>query len=270
MRKALPFLVSPKSEIRAIGTLDSGIIHLEKKGGISPNENPIDLQEAGTRQAQMQLMLQGAIKRLAEEKSITKGEARKQLFAMPVRDAETGEQSAEDVPSLYDYLSPEESALLISLRDDTAAIAIKAATAFIKYRVAYPVQVSGFAKAKAESASVQPLSFPIESGRKIQFGYKKITVRSVAEAGDESLNFEALSDRLEEGAIGYLCGENGKIFFGNPMWTELDTRECLTEDLITRIYNFYQAEAAGLSEEEAFAPEEAEGNENPVLLSSAS
>jgi hypothetical protein len=268
MRKALPFLVSPKSEIRAVGTPDIGVIHLQKKGGISPNENPIDLQEAGTRQAQMQLMLQGAIKRLAEEKSISKGEARKQLFAMPVRDASTGEE-AEDVPSLYDYLSPEESAQLISLRDDTAAIAIKAATAFIKYRVAYPVQINGFAKAKAESASVQPLAFSVDAGQKIQFGSKKVTVRTVAETDDEALNFEALSERLEDGAIGYLCGENGKVLFGNLDWTEMDTRECLTEDLITRIYNFYQAEAAGLSEEEAFT-EEPEGNENPALLSSAS
>lgn len=255
--RALPFLVSPKTEIRAIGTPDIGIIHLTSKGGISPNENPVDLQAAGTRQARTQLIIQNAIKNLAEKENISKAAARKRLFDLPIKDATQAGSAAdvevveEDVPSLYDYLSPEEATELLNLREDTASIAIKAATLFIRYRVVYPVQLSVSAKAKATSIAAE-LGFPIADGQKLKFGYQKVEVDGAHDVGAEEIAVKSLKNPIEEGAIGYLCEfESGKLKVGDAEWSEDDTRSHLTEELILRIYDFYQQELTGLSPEEA-------------------
>ncbi|MBE9178595.1 hypothetical protein IQ268_08490 [Oculatella sp. LEGE 06141] len=261
MKKALPFLVAPKTEIRAIGTPEVGIVHLLKRGGISPCENPVDLQEAGNRQAKVQLILQQAIKRLAQEEGISKSEARKRLFAMPTKDAADGSATDEEMPSLYDHLSADEAADLLNLREDTASTAIKAASLFIRHRVAYPVQLVVPAKATSTSLTVEPLSFAIADGQKIKFGYLKVEVDGAHEVGAEVVTIKSLAQNLADEAIGYLCEfETGKLMIGDADWTEDHTRECLTEELIIRIYNFYQAEMTGLAEQEEAKPaEDAEG-----------
>lgn len=267
MAKALPFIVQPKTDIRAIGSPEYGVIHLLKKGSISPRENPIDLQEAGTRQAKVQLMLQQAIKRLAKEEGVSNSEARKRLFAAPVKDAESG-QETDDSASLYDHLSSTEAAELLNLREDTAATALKAATLFIRYRVAYPVQIVSNAQFGVPELTVAPLSFPIADGQKIQFGGIKVQVNGFHEVGAETIAVAAIPQPIADGKIGYLCNfETGKQQIGDPEWTEDDTAE-LPEPLILAIYRFYELEMAGLEEEPQQEQQDAEGKE-PAQLSSA-
>lgn len=255
MRKALPFLVAPKAEIRAVGSPDIGIIHLQKKGGISPNENPIDLQETVTKQAEVQLMLQKAVARLAETESISKAEARKRLFASPVRDAETGAEAEDELPSLYDHLTIEETRELLNLQADQSKTALRAATLFIKYRVAYPVQLAAGAKVKASGLTVSPLGFAIADGQKIKFGAVTVVSDRVhapdADAETQELSVRSTTQALPDGKIGYLCDlETGKIQIGDGEWTEEDTKEYLSQALIQAIYEFYQMEASGLRDED--------------------
>ncbi len=242
--KKLPFAVKPRLEIVPVGNPEIGIIHLLKKGGTSPNEDPIDLQEAGTRQAKAMLITEKAIKRLMEQESCSKAEARKRLFAAPVRDAESGEDS-EPEESMYDYLSIEESTELLSLRDNQVDIAIRVATLFIRYRVAYPVQLSATAKPKADKLYVEPLPFSLAEGDRIRFDAFKVEITSSAEEGEEAIAIKPNAPELKRGAIGYLLNENGQEKLGSPDWEEADTR-LLTEELIAAIYAFYRMEKGGI------------------------
>lgn len=274
--KRLPFLVQPKQEIVAIGSPEYGIIHLLKKGGISPNENPVDLQEAGTRQAKVQLMLQQAINRLAKEEGISKKEARQKLFKAPVKTAATEAEGAavevDDETSLYDHLSPEETLDLLNLREDTAKIAIVAATLFIRHRVAYPVQTVSSVRAKASNLAVAPLTFPISEGAKIAFKTCKVEVDGAQDYEAETIATKPIREALTDHEIGYLCNESGKYLIGAEDWTEDDTRNTMTEQLIADIYEFYQAEMAGLTDEMLKDRQEAEvetEGKNRLLESSA-
>ncbi|MBD1995142.1 hypothetical protein H6G00_00680 [Leptolyngbya sp. FACHB-541] len=260
MAKLLPFVVQPRTEIRAVGTPEIGVIHLLKKGGISPNENPVDIQQAGTRQAKTQLLLESATKRLADEERITRKEARKRLFAMPVSKEETNGEAEVDMPSLYDYLSQEEATQLLNLRENHADTAIKAATLFIQHRVAYPVQVTAKAKAGEEKLAIAPLSFEIADGQKIRFGGLRVEVDGYHEPESEELKVKSLKQPLAAEAIGYLQDPDvNKLLLGNSEWSEQDTRDCLTEELILHIHHFYQIEMGGVPEEEEAQPDADEG-----------
>lgn len=269
--KALPFLVSPKLDIRAIGTPDIGIIHLVKKGGISPNENPVDLQAEGNRQAKTQLMIKQAVLRLAKEQGISQKEARKKLFAQPIKDAAGNAIEEDEREDMFDHLTPEESSELLSLRENVAATAIRAATLFIRYRVAYPVQLVANAKAKTDRLHLQPTGFPIADGQKVKFGYCKVEVDGFQDDGSEEVAVKPLSQPLEAESIGYLLDfETGKVKVGDSDWTEDHTRELLTEELILHIYSFYQLEMSGVPETEVepTAEEDEDLGKNPALSSS--
>jgi hypothetical protein len=270
MRKALPFLFAPKTDIRAVGNSEVGIIHLQSKGGISPNENPIDLQKVSSQQAEVQLMLQKAIARLAQQEGISKAEARKQLFAQPVRDAQTGAETEDDTLSLYDHLTIEETRELFQLQTNQSETALRAAALFIRSRVAYPVQLAAEVKVKAKQLQVEPLSFAIDDGQQIKFGSVTVTVKGVHEEGCELidvLDCQAIS----KGKIGYLCERgSSKVKIGDPEWTADDTEDCLTEGLIGKIYEFYQQEASGLSEDEIEADQGKDTVESSMALAPSS
>ncbi|MBD3882179.1 hypothetical protein IFO70_10450 [Phormidium tenue FACHB-886] len=248
MKKLLPFSTAPKVEIVPIGNPEIGVIHLQKKRGITPNENPVDLQAEGTRQAQTQLLLESAIARLAKEEEISRKEARKLLF-------DSSTEADSDAPSMYDYLTPDESKELLNLRDNQAAIAIKAATLFIKHRIAYPVTLTSAVKAEAKTLHAEPLSFEIQAERVLLFDGVRVTVNAYHDAESEEISAK-IPAPLEAGRVGYLCRETGyKPAIGAPEWTEEDTKNYLTEELILEIYNFYQLEMAGGEPEQSPAPE---------------
>jgi hypothetical protein len=81
--KKSPFSVSKKLEIVPVGTADSGVIYLLKRGGITPNESPVDLQEATRRQAEVTMILMQAVKGCAEKEGISQKEARERVFPTP-------------------------------------------------------------------------------------------------------------------------------------------------------------------------------------------
>lgn len=247
MAKLLPFVVRPRTEIVPVGNTEIGIIHLLKKRGISPNENPTDLQQAAIRQARAALLVEAAVKRLCEVESVTRKEARKRLFAVELKDAETGEDT-ESETSMYDYLSPEEATELLSLRDSDAQVAIKAATLMVRYRVAYPLTVLKTIKpsTKPTTVDIEPLAFPLAAGDRIEIGEVKYTLATAAEEGSESLELVSIPAAIEKGAIAYVLTENGRRKLGSPDWEIADTEGALTEELILEIYNFFRMEAGNI------------------------
>ena len=245
MKKFLPFVVQPKLDIVPIGNDEIGVIHLLKKGDVSPAENPVDLMEAGTKQAQAALIWERGVDRLAKQQGISNKDARIKLAGLQIKEAEEGTQvTVDDSESIYNYLQEDEVKQLLSLRENKAETAVKAASLFIRYRVAYPVKLATSAKAKVTTLTVEPIGFPIQAGQKIKFGSIKVEVKEFAEAGSEVLTIPPLSANLNEGSIGYLTDfETGKTMIGFPEWSDEDTASTLTEKLILAVYKFYMQEA---------------------------
>lgn len=260
MAKALPFLVVPKTKIRAIGSPEIGVIHLLQKGDISPNENPEDVQQERIRKAKLQLMLQSAIRRLADKERISIGEARRRLFSAPVKSAADGDEAAEvtaveeDADSLYDNLTPEESTELLTLQEDAGTIAIRAVTLLIQHRVAYPVQTCENVRAKATVLPIIPASFPIPADSTIKFGSTRVKTAEFVDFGYEEIETAQINQPIAVDTIGYLCNEKGQLKIGDPDWTEDDSR-ALSASLLLAIYEFYQLEEANITEDEAPALE---------------
>lgn len=243
---ALPFLVAPKTEIVPIGDESTGVLYLEKKGDISPAENPVDLQKEGTRAARIQLILDRATRALMAKEGIKDyGAAYLRLMGADTKNVDSDSGGL----TMYSYLSREEVEEMLSLRENRHEIAIKAATAMIRYRVAYPVKITADANPKkgATSASleVEPLSFPLAKGDKIRVKYRVLTVAEYAEDGSEVLQVESLPEPIKADSVGYVLNEKGKFMIGNPDWTEEHTNEFLSESLISLLYAFYQEESIG-------------------------
>lgn len=255
MAKNLPFVVRPRLSIIAVGNEETGIIHLLSKKGISPNENPSDLEEAAKKQVRMALIVDGGIRKLMAERGITRAEARKLLFGMQIKSATPDSQveaveakeAAEAEESLYDYIPREQAEELVALRENKVEIAIKASTLFIQYRVAYPVCFAATLKPGAAEAQVYPLQFPLNPGDRLKTADGvAIDIAGIAEAGAETLKIKPIGTKIEENAIAYLMADKYYQKLGAPEWTIEDTCEFLTEELIEQIYRFYRQEAGGI------------------------
>jgi hypothetical protein len=255
--KFLPFLSQPKEEIVPIGNDDVGVLHLIKRWGISPDENPVELQEGINKQVRLMLLVEKATKRLADEKGISKPEARNKLFAAPVKKADADGDEAVAVEmdeeiSLYDYLDQAETVELMGLQGDTDTVAIRAASLLIQHRVVYPVELlEDVPEAVGPTeALVKPLGFEVPREAKFKFihGFAATTVETAigSREGSEKIVFKGVKTPLKAGWIGYLIDpETNKVKRGAD-WTEADTKEYLTNTLIRAVYDFYRVESGGL------------------------
>ncbi len=224
-------------EILPVGNAQTGVIYLAKRNGITPAENPVDMQEAMTRQTEATLIFLQAVKNCAEQEGVSNADARKLIFPEKQADGTI----AEGV-DLYDYLAPKEAGRLIGLQEDARQVALQAATLFLQHRLVYPVIVTEDAKSKANQLTVEPLRFQVAGQNKFKFG--DVTIEATEEAGfdAEILMVGPLPRKIEAGEIGYLTDMTGRIKIGDPDWTIEHTREFLMEPQIEAIYQFYQAE----------------------------
>lgn len=266
--RALPFLKSPKQEIVAIGNDEIGIIHLLKKGGVSPNEKPPELEESQKRAAEIQWLMIDAARRIAQKEGISSKEARKRIFGGATVDETTDvlDKEENDGLAIYDYLTKEEAQMLLNQRDIASEIAIATTTLLIQHRVARPVRVSTTAKSGAKKIEIDPLGFPIPAHSELKFGHVKVSVTEAQEVGSEAIATDALPHNLPAGKIGYLVDpDTGKELLGDPEWTKDDTRAVITEELIRAIHEFYELESQGIRE----LPED-ESDEKKLKSSSTS
>lgn len=282
MTRSFPFLHTPKAKIVPIGNEQDGICYMLQKGAITPRENPIDIQEQEKQQAKVQVKLMKAVKRLAESENISRQEARKRLFATPVKKADETEIEKEELEqesalSMYDHLDETEAIDLMALLGQSKIEVLKysAVTTFINYRLAYPVELSDDAGPQVQSLKINNLGFPIEAGDRIKYGDLLITVSDYAEPGCSQLTIKPSPAPLKAKQVGFLClPDSRKEKLGDPEWTVEETRSLLTEAQINAIFTFFQTESGGIiAIQEETEKEEAkrdEGESLPALNGSSS
>lgn len=278
--KGLPFLVLPKQkQIVPIGDETTGVVHLLKKGGISPKENPADMQERQKKTARVQALLIKATQRLAQAEDISRTEARKRLFAMPTKSAKDGEPVEREGLGLYDSLEPDEIETFLQLQGETEELKIRAATLMIQFRIAFPVEVVALAKAGSEVIEVKPIGFEVHAGDRISFNNGDIIAEVKEHRDEQSLSIPVIKLKapLKPETLGYLCfkgTESPKI--GDPDWTQEATENFLLERQIQLMYDFYRMDTAGLDSIEALYVEEegddelGSGEDSSAALNSSS
>jgi len=267
--KPIPFLAAkPKVEIVPVGSPSiGGILYLQSKGAssLTPNENPIDDQELRKRQQKLAIALEKRVKEIAQEKNISKAEARKKLYGSQVKQAgdEPQVEVDDNEEGFFDFLGPDEQKLVFDLEEDSKTIKIRAATRMIQYRAAIPVIVREPAEAKSREIKVEPLSHPLGSGDVVRFGDYVVALRNHAGYGAERIEVQDTPIPLKQAEVGYLCDSaSSQIKVGFPEWTEEDTKDLLGEQLILAIHDFYMVEAGEAVDEKL--PEGEEVTEESV------
>ena len=255
MSKLLPFVNKPAEEIEIVGNENTGLLYLVKRHGVTPNENPSDFQEQQKKQQKFLLKLTQRIKELAREEGVPIHEMRKRVMGAtaPEKPAdEEGSTTVEIVDSdeqqMFDYLDEQTAELLFNLQEDKANLAIRAATYMLQYRVVYPIIPLNNVVAGSKQLLIESPQAPIEAHTSIKFGptrFAEVTDTLIPAYGSgETLSVDELPFQLREGEVGFLC-EPGtrKLQVGYPDWTEQDTRDSLSEEIIALLFNFYQKEA---------------------------
>lgn len=261
MKKFLPFVNKPAEEIEVVGNENTGQLHLVKRHGITPNENPSDFQLQQKKQQKFLLKLTQRIKELAREEGIPVAEMRKRVMGGVVEEPSTKKDDEpispevvdEDEQQLFDYLDEETAELLFNLQEDKARLAIRAATFMLQYRVVYPIVVLSNAVSGSKSINIESPQMVIDAGTSIHFGgrnYLEVSEQLIPnfEHG-EVLSVNQTSFEITENDVGFLCVPGKRILQkGHPGWTEDDTRTYLSEEMIALLFNFYQVEAGVISE----------------------
>jgi hypothetical protein len=270
----LPFASKPKVKIVPVGNDEIGIVHLKKIDAITPKENTADFQADTRKAVRIQKIVNSVCEKMSAELGITKAEARKRLFNMPIKSAaveneapvEVVDEEESTAMGIYEWMTPEQVDEFISGQGNQEEIAIKAVTLLIQNRIAYPVTVVANAKDKATELFIETGLEEIEQQSKIRFG--NITVTVDGYSGGDTLETLPLSSKLAAGSVGYLLDERGREKLGAPEWTIDDTRN-LPTPLIAEIYRFYQVEA-GLIGDTVDGEDEGELMGQPSIESSSS
>lgn len=108
MRKFSPFIRTPKPVIVPVGNESTGIVYLLKKEGLSPCENPVDMQQASRKQAQTTALIYEAVRAYAEKHGVPEAIARDIVL------------SAKPSLNAVDYLSEPSKAQYHKLIDEVA------------------------------------------------------------------------------------------------------------------------------------------------------
>ena len=274
MTKLLPFVNKPAEEIEVVGNENTGLLYLLKRHGVTPNENPSDFQEQQKKQQKFLLRLNKRIKELAREEKVPVHVMRKRVMG-----AEAPEKSADEEGStavevvdtdeqrMFDYLDEQTTELLFNLQEDKAKLAIRAATYMLKYRVVFPIVSLSNAVPGSKNLFIESVQAPIEAGTVIKFGPTKFvkvteTLTPSYEAG-ETLIIDELPFELKEHDVGFLCIPGTRRLQIGCDWIEEHTRDLISEELISLLFNFYQKEAGIVTDfDEANDEEGADSSED--------
>jgi hypothetical protein len=265
-----PFQTSGRQQaatIVPIGTQETGIIYLERKMGIAPVENPVDMAEAMQRQTETTLIFLQAVKNCATKEGISQAAARKKIFPEPKKPELPAtpvngngalvkvEVMDEEEVDLYDYLEPEQVVKLIGLRENSREIELQAATLFIQHRLAYPIVLRSEAQPGAELIEIEPLRFQVAVGNKFRFGSVILEATGAAGYDEATLTVKSVPLLLSAGSAGFLLDVTGREKLGDPEWTIEDTRRYLLEAQIQEIFHFYEQETGLATKKDDDAPE---------------
>lgn len=264
-RKLIPFQRNAKQEIATIGNPEISYIHLLKRGGLTPNESPTDIQEQQRNQAKIQRIFYKAVEKLSKEKGISRTEATTLLSAAPVKEEGDEKVTVESGINFYDYLEANELEEFLSLQN-RLALPIKATTLMIRYRLAYDFQLVEAVEEGDKTIKIRPDYFAdLRKGDRISFDGNLVTILGITPVADgdeyQALSIKAADCAIAAESVGYLCKEgSSQYLIGDDEWTEELTKTYLHDQQIEAVYTFYQAEAGELALVEG-AKDEAEDSE---------
>ena len=272
-RKFNPF-GKHKSEVNivAVGTPDTGLIYLEKKGYLTPKLNPVEAQHLARQQAELIVYTEEAIRRVAKAKGVMDSEARQLLFGIK-KDGKKILVDIEPSESFDEWISQDERIRMLELQV-SAVNRYVVATLYLKYCYAYDVTIAGNLSASSTPTeiAVQPLKNSLAIGEKIKFDNIRLEVAELATEDSERVKVKSVPQNIEEGAVGFILDfETGQPRLGISNWEEKDTMELLSEPQITAIFEHYQREiGVNLSESTDEAAEEESEGKLPAIESTNS
>lgn len=264
--KPIPFLAKrPALQVVPVGSEVTGFVYLQKQGFITPNENPVDFQEAQRKQRKFFTAYNKRVKQLAQELNLSQSEVRNKLTGLQTGDAnpENGEAVVDTGESFLDYLDSETLELMYELQSDARTLAIRAATYMLQHRAAVPVILREDAEAGTRQLKIEPLTTPIGTDDIVRFDDYTVAVRGFTNYGSSTLEVKDTPIPLKKGKVGYLCDrESAQVKVGTSDWTIKDTEDYIGEELIAELYRFYQVEAGEAADIDPEALEAGEVSES--------
>ena len=209
-------------------------LYLAKYGHIKVIERRFTF-EAEKSRAQAQGIATKLIQRIAQEKNLTIDEVTRILSPRTV-----GNTEVDNSDLLLQYADSFTELNLLSGYSENE-IGAAAATALIQTRAAYPIVLADKIAINDKKAVIEPSESVLNSRQVIRFGETKIVVEGNYPPDTETIRIAPAGGTLEIGAVGFLA-TNKSYILGYPEWTLEDTYS-LSEELVQKIYEFYQNES---------------------------
>jgi hypothetical protein len=250
MRKRNPFVRSQGTPVKVFTDPDGVGVHFLSTGSIDGNTNPIDVQEAQRKEAEIAAILLDAVDNLAKEKNVSRNEAR-ELF----KSQEIDGTQVEGLNPI-DYLSSEERILFFKLSQETQELPNKIATIFCQHRLLYTIHLTQAADQGTTTLFINEPWFDMQVGNWFKFDNTLIKVLQPYNPDTDTIGVQALSTALNVDAEAHLLQSNRRDFVvGDSSWTDKQTQELSVmssdgDGQIQAIYQFYLKEAGRLTEDE--------------------
>ncbi len=194
---------------------------------ITPDTNPVDVQDLQRKQARVTSLLFVAANKVAVERNIPPEDARALFF--PQRQ----EDGTETVPlNFIDYLSQTQMEEFLMLQSEAAGLPIACATMFLKRRLAFELTLSD---AVENGYYIETPWFDITAGDKFKFDSNVVTVAKI----DDDIVYFNDGAVVKPNTTGFLLDDKGEYLLGDESWTEEQTKSMLSIQQIDAIYRFY-------------------------------
>jgi hypothetical protein len=205
---------------------------------ITPDTNPVDLQDLQRKQARITALLFAAANRLAAERGILPEDARNLFFE---------QTSADGIKStalnFIDFLSESQMEDFLILQGEAEGLPVACTTVFFQNRLAFDLPIIDVT---AEGYKVSLPWFDVEIGDQYKIDGVVVTVTGVR---DDIVAFNA-GAMINVGSVGFLLNGEGDYLLGDASWSEQQTRSQLSIDQINAIYRFYDECLNGVSEKD--------------------
>lgn len=248
-----------KAEIVAVGTENHGCFYLQQLGYLKAGES-LEVKRYSATKKQVTGVISAVIKGIAKDKGITREEAAEYIFGKKVdgtivfpSDQETvlsgyeeelGELSKNEVPTLeiWNFVA---TLMIFGYEVPVEGKGME----WIPGRIAYPVELLQEVSVNDEKIKIEPPSFVLSKGTKINFNGVILTVSENHDAEVEEVSIEKSPNNISAESTGFLYDTVTKSYvLGSQYWSVKDTLS-LPQELVQAIFEFYQSETLNLMEE---------------------
>jgi hypothetical protein len=195
---------------------------------ITPDTNPVDLQDLQRKQARITSLLFSAANRLAAERGILPEDARSMFFEQV--DPVTGVKTT--ALNFIDFLTESQMEEFLILQGEAEGLPISCTTVFFQNRLAFDLPILDITP---DGYKVDSLWFDVEPGDQYKIDGAVVSVVSVK---DDIVKFNE-GAIVHVGAVGFALNGEGDYLLGDVSWSEQQTRSMLSMDQINAIYRFY-------------------------------